>query len=311
MIGKPRWAGWIALGSFLALGLTNSCGPLSGADHSLGEGAASDTVFKQKVVHFPLPKTLEFAGEQVPLEDEEVAERLERELTANSYLHGSTLLILRRESRWKPMILERLKAHGIPEDFFYLAVAESNLSNTAVSVSQAVGMWQLLEPTAEELGLQVGNKIDQRMDPFLATEAACLYLKQSFEKFGNWTLVAAAFNRGKTGIAEALAAQKVENYYDLYLNEESYRYLFRILAMKLILQSPESYGFRILPQDRYQPWKIRTITIDSSQPHLPDFAHLQGVTYKTLKQYNPWLGIGSYELPVPKGKTFQVYLPEE
>jgi len=267
------------------------------------------TPTRQYIVNFPIPEKLEFAGEAVPLEDWDVAERLDREINAHAYYHASTLSIIKLSSRWKPTILEILQKNGIPSDFYYLAVAESALDNQAISAKNAVGMWQLLKPTAEELGLEVSSYIDQRRDPLLATEAACRYLLKSYERLGNWTLVAAAYNRGVRGLTDALTEQGVDSYYDLYLHEETYRYIFRILSYKLILETPKNYGFVFDSNMGYIPWDYQEVEVNSTIPSLPQWALERGTTYKMIKRYNPWITSIDYSLPVNSGKTYKIRLP--
>ena len=275
-----------------------------------GEAAKEIALPTHKASHYTLPDSLSFAGETVPLDDTEVRERLIRELMAHSYLHGMMLMNLRRAGRWKPMLTKVLKKQGIPEDFFYLAVAESNLDNNAISYKNAVGMWQFLRDTGREFGLEIRADMDQRRHPEKATEAACRYLNKSYKKFNNWTLVAAAYNRGNRATQNALDDQKVDNYYDLYLTEESYRYVFRIIAIKLIMENPESYGFTIDAEDIQQPFSYKKVELKASIPHLPDFAIQQGTNYKMVKYMNPWLGLGTYTLNIPKGKSYSIWLPK-
>ena len=263
----------------------------------------------QHIINFPIPDQLTFAGETVPLDDPDVRERLEQELMKNGYLHASTVLLIKRSTRWRPMIEKELEQAGVPKDFFYLAVAESQLSNKAVSYKGALGMWQFLKTTAKEFGLEVNRHVDERKDPYLATQAAIGYLKRAHKKFGNWTLVAAAYNRGMRGLSNALESQKEQSYYDLYLNSETYQYVFRILALKLLLESPETYGFHIAEEDRYQPWEFTEVAVKSPISDLPTFAQEHKTTYKMLKRLNPWLDSPDYQLPVRKGKTYQIRIP--
>ena len=263
----------------------------------------------QQIVNFPLPEQLKFAGEVVPLTNKEVAERLDRELMALCYYHASTLLVLKRSKRWKSFIQTRLESAQIPQDFFYLAVAESSLSNTAVSSARAVGMWQLMTDTSRELGLEVSTYVDQRRDPELATQAAIKYLKRAFHSLQNWTLVAASYNRGQGGIKNALKAQAVTSYYDLYLHEQTYRYVFKILAYKIIMSSPEAYGFILEDNDLYEPWKSDKIEVQTSIPSLPEWGRQYGVTYKQIKQYNPWITSIDYSLPIPENQAYFINIP--
>lgn len=266
----------------------------------------------QKVIVPKLPDSLSFAGERVPLKDEDIRERLERELIGNCYKHSATLIILKREGKWKKKIQEILKEQGIPEDFFYLAVAESELDEYALSSAKALGFWQFVKETGKEFGLEVNEFVDQRKDPIAATYAACKYLKMAYEKYGkNWTLAAASYNRGMNGLQRALESQKVNSYYDLYLNRETYRYVLRILSLKLIMENPERYGFQIEEEQRWKVVPTNRIWIDSSITNLAAFALQQGINYKTLKIHNPWLDSDDYKLVTPKGKGYWFEIPQK
>ena len=253
-----------------------------------------------------LPDTLDFAGEQVPMHLFYVREKLERELLVNSYMHSSTLLILKRCHRWFPLIEATLKKHNIPEDFKYLAVIESGLANV-VSPSKAVGFWQFLEGTAKEYGLEINNEVDMRYNVELEGAAACSYLRKSYQKFGSWTLAAAAYNAGNGRITQFIDYQMVDSYYDMLLYEETERYIFRILAFKLIIENPEKYGFRLSDDLLYQPYEYKTVTVNSTIDNLAEFAIQNGVSYKLLKMFNPWLRGKS--LTVKNGKTYQIKIP--
>ena len=263
----------------------------------------------QTIINFPLPDQMDFAGEEVPLHETDVAERLDRELMSLSYYHASTLLVLKRSQRWKSWIQTKLAKEDIPIDFFYLAVAESNLSNTAVSYARAGGMWQLMPETSREFGLEISSYVDQRRDPYLAVEAAIRYIKRAHKQLPNWTLVAASYNRGPRGILDALESQQVSSYYDLYLHEQTYRYVFKILAYKLILSDPEAYGFSFSSSDLYHPWELEEVSVSKSIPSLPAWGKKQGVTYKVIKQYNPWITSIDYSLPVKAGTSYIIRLP--
>ncbi|MEM6263556.1 MAG: lytic transglycosylase domain-containing protein [Bacteroidota bacterium] len=263
----------------------------------------------QKITSVPIPEYLTFAGERVPLDKKDVRERLERELLVNSYRHASTVQLIKKAYRWQPFIQEVLRKKGIPTDFFYLAVAESDLSNFARSPAGAMGMWQFMRRTAGEYGLEVSRNVDMRRDPAAAAKAACVYFKNAYNKFGNWTLTAAAYNRGSSGIATALSKQKSNNYYDLYLNPETSRYVFRILAFKVILSNPQQYGFFIPNQDKYQPWEFREVEVTKSLASLPAFAKEQGISYRLLKVYNPWIDSPDYAFAIAPGKTYTFRIP--
>ncbi len=237
---------------------------------------------------FPLPKSLSFAGEPVPLEVPDVAERLDRELQSNAYFHSNVLLALKRLQRTLPEMERVLEANGLPADFKYVALAESLLGNV-ISPKGAVGVWQFMPATARELKLTINDEVDERYHFEKSTIAACNYFKKAKQRFGSWTNAAASYNRGMGGLQAALKAQKVTSYYDLYLNDETSRYLFRILALKEILENPKRYGFDLLQADTYANLPTRPVPITSTIEDLPQFALEQGTNYKTLRLQNPWL----------------------
>lgn len=259
-------------------------------------------------VSYDLPTALNFAGEPVPLEIPDVLERLDRELQINIYLHSSTIFLMKRANRWLPQMQEILRRHNIPDDFKYLPLIESGLVND-ISPKNAVGYWQILKTSGRELGLEIENDVDERYDPLKATEAACNYLNNAYKKFGNWTLVAASYNRGIAGVGRALENQQVDNFYDLHLVDETSRYVFRIIAIKEIIENPVKYGFNVNPKHLYQPEKLRYVEVTQDIPDLVKFAKQQGVNYKLLKRHNPWLR--DDRLTVKKGKTYRIALPAE
>ncbi len=264
----------------------------------------------QNVTSIPLPAKLDFAGEPVPLHRQDIKEALERELTIQSFLHSRTSLALKRLGRWNKPLKNILKNEHVPEDFLYLAIAESLLDNRALSPKDAMGMWQMLEEPARKHGLEVSSDVDERRDPFKATKAAASYLKEAHGKLGqNWTLAAASYNRGMTGMQNALKEQGTDSYYDLFLNPETARYIYRILAFKVILESPETYGYNIPPSERYSPWKFKEVTLDSTA-FMPSYAQKLGLSYKTLREYNPWLNdYSTYMLKCSKEKPRSMRVP--
>ena len=249
-----------------------------------------------------------FAGERIPVENFDVRERLERELIVNTYYHTSTILNLKKMTRFFPVIEPILKEHGIPDDFKYLAVAESNLSN-ATSPVGAKGFWQFMRGTAGDYGMEVNSEVDERFHLEKATHAACSYLKKYKEKFGSWTTTAAGYNMGPSGIAKEIANQKFDNYYDLNLNQETSRYIFRIIAIREVLENPEKFGFDIPKEERYQPLSDYSIvSTEESIPSLGEFAKKHGTSYRLLKVYNPWLK--SYKLTNSRGKKYEIKIPK-
>ncbi len=235
-----------------------------------------------------IPAEMEFAGEIVPLGQLDIRESLDREILVNTYWHSQTILFIKKANRYFPIIEKILKKYNIPDDFKYLPVAESGLSN-AVSPAQAVGFWQLLAGTARDYGLEVNKEVDERYHLEKSTEVACKYLLESYEKYGSWTMAAASYNIGRRGIDRQILRQKEGDYYDLLLPEETARYVFRILAFKLILSNPSDYGFVMKKEDLYPPIATYEVTIDGPVNDFAEFASRYGMTYKVLKIFNPWL----------------------
>lgn len=268
---------------------------------------ANKVITKQLFTAPPLPQAMTFAGEKVPLHVPDVAERLDRELITNSYLHTSTILGLKRMQRYLPEIERLLRENDVPDDFKYLALAES-LFGQVTSPAGASGFWQLMPDTARGYGMIVNSEVDERFHVHKATLAACRYLKSAKGRFGSWTNAAASYNRGMGGLGRALKQQGVNSYYDLYLNDETSRYMFRILALKEILGNPERYNFEVKPENGYQPLPARVVKVTSTIPDLPQYALEQGINYKTLKLYNPW--IKGYKLTVAQGKEFELLMPQ-
>lgn len=261
----------------------------------------------QNIHDIELPDSLDFCGEPVPLNRFYVRESLEREILVNSYRHASTILLLKRTTRWLPVITPIMAKNGLPDDFKYLAMIESELTN-AVSPSKAVGFWQFLEATGKQYKLEIdGKEVDMRYNQELETVAACQYLKDSYRKFGSWTLAAAAFNCGNGRISSTIEEQKVESYYDMLLPSETERYIYRILAFKLLTEHPERYGFHISDEGWFQPLRYETLTVTESIPSLADFAIEHGTTYKMLKYYNPWLR--GKTLTISTGNSYQIKIP--
>lgn len=261
-----------------------------------------------KIVSLPIPEALTFAGEQVPLDIFYVREALDRELSVNTYWHSASLQLMKKTHRYFPLFDSILSHHGIPSDFKYLSIAESNLSH-AVSPAGAVGFWQFMKETAKEFGLEVNKEVDERYHIYKSTEAACKYFLKSFEKYQNWTLVAAAYNAGNNGIRKQIEKQKVTSYYDLLLSEETSRYIFRILAIKLIFEDPESYGFYLEDDEYYKPIPLKSIEVNTKIASWADFAKEQGISYKLLKYFNPWLR--KDYLTNRKKKTYRILIPEK
>lgn len=255
-----------------------------------------------------LPLKLDFAGEAVPLNDMEVRERLDRELIINTYAHIGTILLLKRGNQWGPLIKKILREEHVPEDFFYLCMAESHLSQVT-SPAQASGFWQFLKPTAIQYGLVVDDEVDERYHIEKATYAACKYLKDSYNKLGSWSLAAAGYNMGMAGAGRQANEQGSNNYYDLYLNDETSRYLFRILAIKTIIENPTHFNFHLDSSDLYPPYEYKQIAVSNSVNSWIEFAQQNGISYKNLRKHNPW--IRSKSLKNLSKRTFYINAPIE
>lgn len=253
-----------------------------------------------------IPDELFFAGERIPLENFDVSERLDRELLVNKFWRSSTFLIIKRANRYFPTIERILAKNNVPDDLKYIAVIESNLSNV-VSPAGATGFWQIIKSTGLSYGLEIDDEIDERYHLEKSTEAACKYLIEAKQKFGSWINAAASYNMGMAGLNKQMEKQKSDNYFNLVLNDETTRYVFRFLALKLIMENPENYGYKIEKEDLYSFLDYYTINVDTSISHLADFAFSKDCDYKTLKIFNPWLR-DNY-LSNPKGKNYIIKLP--
>jgi peptidoglycan lytic transglycosylase D len=261
-----------------------------------------------RIVTPDVPMQLDFCGEFVPTKNFDVYERLEREFIVNTYWHSLTILTLKRANRWFPVIEPILNKNNIPDDFKYLCVTESTLLNLT-SPANAVGYWQFVKGAAKDFDLEVNNEIDERYHVEKSTEAACKYLQQAYNKYGNWTMAAASYNLGMHGIDEQLVRQKTKNYYNLVLGEETSRYIFRVLAAKIMMNAPENYGFDIKEDELHDPYKTYEVIVDSSVANWAEFAKSYGLNYKILKLYNPWLR-ESY-LTNKSKKSYKIKLPIE
>ena len=253
-----------------------------------------------------LPSVMYFAGERVPLQDTDVRERLDREIHVNTYWHSNMLLMIKKANRFFPEIEPLLKKHNLPDDFKYLAVAESGLDKVTSSKG-ASGFLQFMKATGKEYGLEINNYVDERYNLELATKVAAQYLINSKELFGSWTNAAAAYNAGNAGITKQMKRQDATDYYSLLLNSETGRYVFRILAFKEILSNPEKYGFYVDQQDLYQAIPTKTIIIETPIEDFAKFAKQQGINYKILKIHNPWLR-DTY-LKNASGKAYSIKIP--
>ncbi|MEZ5046710.1 MAG: lytic transglycosylase domain-containing protein [Chitinophagaceae bacterium] len=259
-----------------------------------------------RIVAPKVPSTYSLFGERIPLELWDVRERFDRELLINTYMQGSTCYIIKQMSRWLPMIEKALANNGIPDDFKYLCIAESALQNQTSRVG-ATGFWQFMKGTAPSYGLYIDSEVDERYDVEKSTEAACKYLRQAYNKFGNWTSAAASYNCGMGGMNSALNSQGESSFYNVLLPEETMRYIFRIAALKYILEHQKELGFSLTDDDTYFPLKLRKETINGSLGSLVSYAKSKGTNYKTIKMLNPWMRDKS--LMNAKGRSYTILLP--
>ena len=252
---------------------------------------------------FELPERMSIAGESMPMERLDVQESLDREILVNSYWQSNNLLMLKRSDKWFPVIKPILADEGIPEDFKYLALIESGLQNI-VSPAGAAGPWQIMKTTGREAGLVINSEVDERYHMEKATRVACAYLKEAYGKFGNWTLAAASYNMGMAGTARRLEEQKVNSYYDLRLNSETARYVFRLAAVKHIHEHLSEYGYVYHQTEGYTLPDFDTVQVQGAVASWVDWAQERGMTYKDLRLYNPW--IRSSKLTNSSNNTYSI-----
>jgi hypothetical protein len=255
-----------------------------------------------------IPEKIDFAGEALPLELFDVRESFERELIVNMNFHSNTLQYLKRITRFFPVIEPILKKNGIPDDFKYLSLIESDFMNKT-SPKGATGFWQFMKGAAVDYGLEVNSEVDERYDIEKSTVAACKYLNEAYQIFGNWTMAAASYNMGKAGLSKQIKRQKNDCYYDLLLNDETMRYIYRITAVKQILNNPEKYGFSIREDEKYLPIPCKEVEVKTAVADWADFAFKHQTNYKILKLLNPWLR--DIKLTNSAKKTYQVKIPEK
>lgn len=271
------------------------------------ESSSNTRELPQVIRSVNLNRNFSLAGEAVPADNDDALDRLERELTINTYGHANTLMAIKYSSRFFPTIERILREERVHDDMKYIAVAESNLRNASSSAG-ARGMWQFMRETAVSLGLEINNEVDERNHLEKSTRAAAIYLRRYKERFGSWTLAAAAYNMGGTSLNSDIQKQLSSNYYDLNLNEETGRYVFRVIAFKEILSRPLDFGYQLDPVDYYPPLDdYRIITVSDPIPSLGEFARRYGISYRSLKLYNPWLI--SDKLTNPNRKTYEIKIP--
>jgi hypothetical protein len=274
----------------------------------------SDTVHQQgfnskyNVYSVLKPDNLKFANENIPQSTFDVWERLDKELLKNIYWQSNTLLYFKRANKYFPIIEEILAKNNIPSDFKYLALIESGFEYK-VSPSGAAGFWQIMKGTAREYGLEVNYAIDERYHLIKSTEAACKYLQKAYDKFGSWTMAAASYNMGINGVQRQVKKQNTNNYFNLYLNDETSRYVFRIIVIKEIMENPRKYGFVFRQNDLYSYPSVNQIRVDSTINNLYSFAQENDINYKILKRFNPWLRTS--KLPDESRRVYYIDIPKK
>lgn len=281
--------------------------PESGTEE-VNDSIQKNVAKEYRISSIDIPEDLNFAGEIVPQSDPEILERVDREFLVNTYWQSNALLLMKRANKYFPIIEPILAKNGIPDDFKYLAVAESGLTNV-VSPAGATGFWQIMRETGREYGLEVNSNVDERYHLEKSTEVACEYLKKWKERYGSWALTAAAYNAGPGAISKYMGIQQVDTYWDLLLGDETGRYVFRIMAIKEILSNPEKYGFHIDEQDMYASVPTFTVEIDKPVNDFADFAKEYEITYKILKRHNPWLR--EPHLNNSSGKKYAIEIPNK
>lgn len=243
---------------------------------------------RNSVYALPMPDKVFFANERVPIENFDVRESLDKELHKIAFWHSEMLLYIKRANRYFPAIEAMLKRNGVPDDFKYVCVTESGLTNV-VSPAGAAGFWQFMRTTGREYGLIINKEVDERYNWKKATLAACKYLKKRYKKYGSWAMVAASYNAGDGGVNKFMSYQKTRSYYDLALYKETSRYVYRAIAIKLIMENPKEYGFNYGKRDLYPVLDTKQVDVDSTISNMANFARSQGMTYKVFKLLNPWL----------------------
>ena len=262
-----------------------------------------------KIFSIDIPDYIEFAGEKVETNRFDIRENIDRELLINTYWQSQTILMIKKANRYFPIVTPILKKYNIPEDFKYLALAESGFTNNLVSPAGATGVWQFLKETAIKYGLEVNDNIDERYNIEKATEAACKYLLEAYNNYKSWTLAAASYNVGIGSLTRSLVLQKTNDYYDLFLNNETARYLYRIIALKLIISNPKQYGFYLRKKDLYPPIPTYTIKLDSNVTDLVEFSLKNKISYKILREFNMWIRKPSFLNP--SHKPYILTIPKE
>jgi len=257
----------------------------------------------------PIPDQVDFCGEKITLDRLDLRERFDREINAFTYLHSTTLLYLKRANRYFPVIEPLLKKNGIPDDFKYLCLIESNLDIRALSTANAAGLWQFIESTGKDYGLEINSEVDERYNIEKATDAACQYFKDAYAKYGSWINVAASYNAGMAKITSVLSAQQVDSALDLLLVPETSRYVFRIVAIKQLFENPYLYGFVLKKEDLYPTVPVQRIVVTETIDNIAAFSQQYGLNYMLLKEYNPWLR--DNKLTVKSKKSYEILIPKK
>lgn len=301
----------ISVSILLVLTATASCHAESHEHHD-----ATDNRTVHIEYHGPLtvenpeiPASVDFAGQKIDFDRVDMYERLDRELTSMAYTHGNTLLLIKRANKYFPLLAPILKKNGVPNDLLYLACVESTLNQRAYSPAKAAGLWQFIPSTARQYGLEVNEWVDERYNIEKETEAACKYLKKAYGMYGNWESAAASYNGGTNRITTELESQLATSAFDLYLVDETSRYMFRILATKLIMENPTKYGFHLKAHQLYQPMDFTTVEVNTPVADWPSWAEDHGITYSQLREANPWIRAKS--LPNKTSKTYMVKIPKK
>jgi hypothetical protein len=300
--------------SFLILGLAVIVGTFLLSSKSLPDKEIPDNDKQNSEAlsltrSVPIPDKVEFCGEKIDLRRLDMRERFDREINAFTYLHSTTLLYFKRANRYFPVIEPVLVKNGIPADFKYLSAIESNLDIRAYSPAKAAGLWQFMESTGKQYGLEISSEVDERYHIEKATEAACRYFKDAYSKFGNWTDAAASYNAGMGRISSAMDSQMVDSAFDLLLVTETSRYVFRIMALKQLFENPRQYGFALEKEDLYPFVPVQYETADKSIENMAAYAKERGLNYMQIKEFNPWLR--DTKLTVRPGKSYQIAIPDK
>ena len=258
-----------------------------------------------------VPKMIVFAGDTIRFDRQDIYERMDRELISFTYMHTNSTLMLKRSKRIFAKVVPILRANGVPEDLKYLMAIESNFDPKALSSAGAAGLWQFTKSTAKEYGLEVSYEVDERYHIEKETVAACKYLLKAYDKYGDWMTVAASYNGGQNGISKRIENQRQRKAMDLWLVEETSRYMFRILAAKMFFEDPTSFGFYVREKDKYpvEPKPKETVSVSGPIENLVDFAEEHGIRYATLKGANLWLR--DSKLTNKAGKTYEIVIPRE